>query len=84
MITIWKLAPAIAAGNALIIKTPELASLYAQKLASLIKEVGSPMVFWLSCVALAQLLARHWPSTVGSRILHSRGAPPSAVRYCEL
>ncbi|CAI7616299.1 unnamed protein product [Penicillium palitans] len=28
MITIWKLAPAIAAGNALIIKTPELASLF--------------------------------------------------------
>lgn len=42
MITIWKLAPAIAAGNALIIKTPELAPLYAQKLASLIKEAGFP------------------------------------------
>ncbi|KAM3429282.1 hypothetical protein NHJ13734_008240 [Beauveria thailandica] len=42
MITIWKLAPAIAAGNVLIIKTPELSPLYAQKLASLIKEAGFP------------------------------------------
>ncbi|CAI7639988.1 unnamed protein product [Penicillium discolor] len=42
MIVIWKLAPAIAGGNALIIKTPELAPLYAQKLASLIKEAGFP------------------------------------------
>ncbi|EJP66827.1 Aldehyde dehydrogenase [Beauveria bassiana] len=42
MITIWKLAPAIAAGNVLIIKTPELTPLYAQKLASLIKEAGFP------------------------------------------
>lgn len=42
MITIWKLAPAIAAGNVLIIKTPELAPLYAQKLASLVIEAGFP------------------------------------------
>ncbi|XWX01648.1 hypothetical protein V2A60_009676 [Cordyceps javanica] len=42
MITIWKLAPAIAAGNVLIIKTPELTPLYGQKLASLIKEAGFP------------------------------------------
>ncbi|CAH0045246.1 unnamed protein product [Clonostachys solani] len=42
MITIWKLAPAIAAGNTLIIKTPEIAPLYAQKLASLVKEAGFP------------------------------------------
>lgn len=42
MITIWKLAPAIAAGNVLIIKTPELAPLYGQKLASLVKEAGFP------------------------------------------
>lgn len=42
MITMWKLAPAIAAGNVLIIKTPELAPLYAQKLAQLIAEAGFP------------------------------------------
>ncbi|KAK7222301.1 hypothetical protein V2G26_010304 [Clonostachys chloroleuca] len=42
MITIWKLAPAIAAGNVLIIKTPELTPLYGQKLASLIQEAGFP------------------------------------------
>ncbi|KAJ4508609.1 hypothetical protein HRR83_005701 [Exophiala dermatitidis] len=42
MITIWKLAPAIAAGNVLIIKTPELAPLYAQKLGQLIVEAGFP------------------------------------------
>ncbi|KAH8894026.1 putative aldehyde dehydrogenase [Thozetella sp. PMI_491] len=42
MITIWKLAPAIAAGNTLIIKTPEATPLYGQKLASLVKEAGFP------------------------------------------
>jgi len=42
MITIWKLAPAIATGNVLVIKTPELAPLYAQKLAQLIVEAGFP------------------------------------------
>lgn len=42
MITIWKVAPAIAAGNVLIIKSPEIAPLYAQKLAALVKEAGFP------------------------------------------
>jgi aldehyde dehydrogenase (NAD+) len=42
MITIWKLAPALAAGNVLVIKPPELASLFAQKLAQLIVEAGFP------------------------------------------
>ncbi|KAF4582292.1 aldehyde dehydrogenase [Ophiocordyceps camponoti-floridani] len=42
MITVWKLAPAVAAGNTLIIKTPEAAPLYGQKLAELIKEAGFP------------------------------------------
>ena len=42
MITIWKLAPAIAAGNTLIIKTPELCPLYGQKLAQLVVEAEFP------------------------------------------
>jgi aldehyde dehydrogenase (NAD+) len=42
MITMWKLAPALAAGNTIIVKTPELAPLYGQKLASLIVEAGFP------------------------------------------
>ncbi|KAJ4287601.1 hypothetical protein N0V90_012304 [Kalmusia sp. IMI 367209] len=42
MITIWKLAPAIATGNTLIIKTPELCPLYGQYLAVLVKEAGFP------------------------------------------
>ncbi|KAF0324941.1 putative aldehyde dehydrogenase [Colletotrichum asianum] len=42
MITSWNLAPAIAAGNTLIIKTPEAAPLWGQKLASLAKEAGFP------------------------------------------
>ncbi|KAM0425179.1 hypothetical protein ACHAPT_009496 [Fusarium lateritium] len=42
MITFWKLGPAIAAGNTLIIKTPELSPLYGQKLAELIVEAGFP------------------------------------------
>ncbi|KGO55702.1 Aldehyde dehydrogenase, N-terminal [Penicillium expansum] len=63
MITIWKLAPAIAAGNALIIKTPELAPLYAQKLASLVKEAGFPPgVIAILCghgAVAGQALAEH-------------------------
>jgi aldehyde dehydrogenase (NAD+) len=42
MITIWKLAPAIAAGNVLIIKTAELTPLYGIKLAQLVIEAGFP------------------------------------------
>ncbi|KAJ0382614.1 hypothetical protein COL922a_012175 [Colletotrichum nupharicola] len=42
MITSWKLGPAIAAGNTLIIKTPEAAPLWGQKFASLVKEAGFP------------------------------------------
>ncbi|KAM3414778.1 hypothetical protein BST61_g9929 [Cercospora zeina] len=42
MITGWKFAPALATGNCLIIKTPELAPLWGQKLAELIKEAGFP------------------------------------------
>ncbi|KAH6884616.1 aldehyde dehydrogenase [Thelonectria olida] len=42
MITCWKLGPAIASGNVLIIKTPELAPLYGQKLAQLVVEAGFP------------------------------------------
>ncbi|KAF7118912.1 hypothetical protein CNMCM5793_008548 [Aspergillus hiratsukae] len=42
MITIWKLAPALATGNALIIKTSENSPLYGQKLAQLILEAGFP------------------------------------------
>lgn len=42
MITIWKLAPALTAGNALIIKSSELSPLYALRLAELIKEAGVP------------------------------------------
>jgi aldehyde dehydrogenase (NAD+) len=42
MITIWKLAPALAAGNVMIIKTPEQAPLFGQKLAKLVLEAGFP------------------------------------------
>ncbi|CAJ0552229.1 Ff.00g062080.m01.CDS01 [Fusarium sp. VM40] len=42
MITSWKIAPCLAAGNTLIIKTPELAPLYGQRLAQLIVEAGFP------------------------------------------
>ncbi|KAF5020458.1 hypothetical protein F66182_7537 [Fusarium sp. NRRL 66182] len=63
MITIWKLAPALAAGNTLIIKTPELAPLYGQKLAQLIVEAGFPpgvvnIICGLGTVA-GQALADH-------------------------
>ncbi|KAJ4244992.1 hypothetical protein NW762_014198 [Fusarium torreyae] len=63
MITSWKLAPALAAGNTLIIKTPELAPLYGQKLGQLIVEAGFPpgvvnIICGLGTVA-GQALADH-------------------------
>ncbi|POR32093.1 Uncharacterized protein TPAR_07675 [Tolypocladium paradoxum] len=84
MITMWKLAPAIAAGNTLIIKTPELAPLYGQKLAQLIAESGFPpgvinILCGLGNVA-GQALADHalvrkisftGSTAVGRRILES-------------
>ena len=42
MITIWKIAPALAAGNTMIIKTPELCPLYGQKLGEFVVEAGFP------------------------------------------
>lgn len=63
MITAWKLGPAIAAGNTLVIKTPEAAPLWAQKLASLVQEAGFPpgvinILCGLGSVA-GQALAEH-------------------------
>ncbi|KAF7558088.1 hypothetical protein G7Z17_g133 [Cylindrodendrum hubeiense] len=84
MITIWKLAPAIAAGNVLIIKTPELAPLFGQKLASLVKEAGFPPgVINIICgegSVAGQALAEHrgvkkisftGSGLVGRRIMHA-------------
>ncbi|KAL2795240.1 putative aldehyde dehydrogenase [Aspergillus keveii] len=42
MITCWKLGPALASGNVVIIKSPELAPLCGQKLGQLIAEAGFP------------------------------------------
>lgn len=42
MIAFWKLAPAIAAGNVLVLKTPENTPLWGQKLAELVKDSGFP------------------------------------------
>jgi aldehyde dehydrogenase (NAD+) len=42
MLTCWKIAPCIAAGNTLIIKPPELAPLSALHLAKLVVEAGLP------------------------------------------
>lgn len=87
MITIWKLAPAIAAGNVLIIKAPELAPLCAQKLASLVTEAGFPPgVIGIVCGhghVAGQALAEHGgvkkiaftgSASVGRQILHASAA----------
>ncbi|PGH27934.1 hypothetical protein AJ80_00188 [Polytolypa hystricis UAMH7299] len=42
VVTIWKLAPCLVAGNTLIIKSSELTPLYGIKLAMLTKEAGFP------------------------------------------
>ncbi|KAL3444539.1 putative aldehyde dehydrogenase [Aspergillus insuetus] len=65
MVTIWKLAPAIAAGNVLIIKSPELAPIYGQKLAELIVESGFP-------AGVVNILCGQG-SVAGSAIAHHMG-----------
>lgn len=42
MVTAWKLAPCLAAGNTIVIKSSELTPLYGLKLAALVKEAGFP------------------------------------------
>ncbi|XXG99999.1 hypothetical protein Hte_006341 [Hypoxylon texense] len=42
MIFFWKLAPAIASGNVLIIKTAELTPLWGQKVGEMVREAGFP------------------------------------------
>ncbi|KAF1843685.1 aldehyde dehydrogenase [Cucurbitaria berberidis CBS 394.84] len=42
MITSWKLAPCLAVGNVIVLKTAELTPLYGLKLAQLVKEAGFP------------------------------------------
>ena len=42
MIACWKLGPALAAGNTIIINSSELAPLVIQKLASKVREAGFP------------------------------------------
>lgn len=42
MITIWKVAPALATGNAIVLKPSEVTPLSTLKLAELVKEVGFP------------------------------------------
>jgi aldehyde dehydrogenase (NAD+) len=42
MIAFWKIAPAVAAGNVLILKTPEITPLWGLKLGQLVVEAGFP------------------------------------------
>ena len=42
MITIWKIAPALATGNVVVLKQSEVTPLSALKLAELVKEAGFP------------------------------------------
>jgi aldehyde dehydrogenase (NAD+) len=42
MTAYWKLAPAIATGNVVVLKTPELTPLWGQKTAQLVAEAGFP------------------------------------------
>ncbi len=63
MITCWKLAPALAMGNVLVIKTAELSPLYGLRLAQLVLEAGFPpgvvnILTGLGTVA-GQALAEH-------------------------
>ncbi|KAK9423373.1 putative Aldehyde dehydrogenase domain-containing protein [Seiridium unicorne] len=64
MIAFWKIAPAIATGNVLILKTPELTPLWGLKIAQLIVEAGFPpgvlnIITGLGAVA-GQALSSHY------------------------
>lgn len=77
MITIWKLAAAMASGNVLIIKTPELAPLYGQKLAQWVKEAGFPPgVVQITC-GLGQVAGKAIAEHMKIRKLAFTGSTPT-------
>ncbi|OJJ88967.1 uncharacterized protein ASPGLDRAFT_184889 [Aspergillus glaucus CBS 516.65] len=80
MITTWKLAPAIATGNVLIINPPELTPLYGQKLAALILEAGFPPGVINTFAVKARSRAKQSQKTNFKRVtLELSGKGPSIV-----
>jgi 4-guanidinobutyraldehyde dehydrogenase/NAD-dependent aldehyde dehydrogenase len=59
----WKIAPALAAGNSVVLKPSEKSPLTALRLADLAMEAGIPRVCSMWCPALARRRARRWRCT---------------------
>jgi NAD-dependent aldehyde dehydrogenases len=57
----WKLAPALAAGNSVVLKPSEKSPLSVLRLAELVAEAGIPKVCSTCCRATARKRARRWP-----------------------
>ena len=62
MMAAWKLAPALAAGNTVVLKPSEQTPLTALKLAGHLAEI-SPRAWSTSCSAAARRSARPWSPT---------------------
>ena len=62
MFTSWKMAPALAAGNTVVLKPAELTPLSSLRIAELMGEVGFPPAWSTSCRASATRRASAWPS----------------------
>jgi len=67
MFTSWKMGPALAAGNCVVMKPAELTPLSSLKVAELMREVGFPPGWSTSCPATATLPASTSPSIRRSR-----------------
>ena len=74
MISAWKIAPALAAGNTLVVKPPEDAPLSILHLATLLEEAGCPQASSTCCPGSARSRATQSSATPTS----TRSASPAA------
>ena len=63
IITAWKLGPALATGNSVVLKPAEQSPLSALALAELAAEAGCPTACSMSCPASGRRRARRWAAT---------------------
>ncbi len=60
MLSTWRIAPALATGNTVILKPAEWSPLTAVKLAKIFEEAEMPAAFLTSSMGSAKRLVRHW------------------------
>jgi 5-carboxymethyl-2-hydroxymuconic-semialdehyde dehydrogenase len=78
MLATWRIGPALAAGNTVVLKPPEWAPLTASLLADIADEAGLPAGSSTSFRAAVPMLGRPSPGTPGINRLSFTGSVPTA------